>query len=293
MRASAALVETVSADRIRDELIKLVEQAPRPSVGFEIMRATGILPLILPELAEGIGVEQNQYHAYDVFGHGMATVDATLPGNLLLRLSALLHDIGKPRTKDGPHFYGHDLVGAEMARLAFERLHFNGDFAERSVRLIRNHMYQADPSVSPAALRRFIKRVGVDNLDLQFDLRAADIIGSGLPKRGPENEVFQAKVHAMLATQPPLSVKDLAVDGSDAIAALVASGRLPKGSRGGPEVGVLLKAILESVLDDPSLDRDGQLAAMEAFAKSEAATKAMFHRKPDGETVSDCQNGRC
>jgi len=266
MRAAAPLVETVSPERVRDELIKLIELAPKPSVGIGLMHDTGILSHVLPELSEGVGVEQNVYHAYDVFGHGLATVDATEPGDLLLRLSALLHDVGKPRTKDGPHFYRHETVGADMVRDLLVRLRFPGEIVDRAERLVRHHMYQADPASSPATIRRFINRVGVDNLALQFGIRAADIVGSGLPKRGPENELFEARVWEALNERPPLSVKDLAVNGGDAIAALVAAGRLPIGSRGGPQVGALLRAVLEAVLDDPSLGREEQLAVIASEA---------------------------
>ena len=274
MREAAPLVATVSPERVRDELIKLIELAPRPSAGFAIMRETGMLAYVLPELDEGAGVEQNVFHAFDVLGHGLATVDATPPGDLLLRISALLHDVGKPRTKDGPHFYRHEHVGADMVRELLLRLRFPGEIVERTERLVRQHMYQADPALSPAAIRRFINRVGIDNLELQFAVRAADIAGSGLPKRGPENEQFQERVWQTLAERPPLSVKDLAVSGADAIDALVAAGRLPRGSRGGPAVGILLRAVLEAVLDDPGLDREGQLAILHREAEAVAGQRA-------------------
>jgi putative nucleotidyltransferase with HDIG domain len=273
MRAAAPLVATVSAERVRDELIKLIELAPRPSAGFELMRETGLLPYVLPELAEGVGVEQNVYHAYDVFGHGLHTVDATPTGDLLLRVAALLHDVGKPRTKDGPHFYRHEVVGAEMVRELLERLRFPGETVERTERLVRQHMYHADPGAAPATLRRFINRIGTDNLAPQFALRAADIAGSGLPKRGPENEIFERRVWDTLEARPPLSVRDLAVNGADAIAALIQAGRLPTGSRGGPAVGRLLRAVLEAVLDDPNIGRQDQLALLKREASEVKATR--------------------
>jgi tRNA nucleotidyltransferase (CCA-adding enzyme) len=270
MRAAAHLVGTVSPERTRDELMKMLTLAARPSLGVEVMRAGGLLPYVLPELAEGIGIEQNEYHAFDVYRHGLATLDATPPGELLLRVSALLHDVGKPRTKDGPHFYRHEIVGEGLAHGLLERLRFPNEIVERAARLVRQHMYQADPELSPATLRRFIRRVGVDNLELQFALRDADVIGSGLPKRGDNNERFAERVRAILAEKPPLAVTDLAVTGSDAIAALTAAGKLPPGSRGGPAVGVVLRAVLERLLDDPHLGRDEQLVLIrEASAASE------------------------
>jgi poly(A) polymerase/tRNA nucleotidyltransferase (CCA-adding enzyme) len=261
MRAAAPLVATVSPERVRDELAKFVAGADRPSLGIEWMRLGGLLPLVLPEVAEGIGVEQNEFHAYDVYRHNLETMDAVPPGDLTLRLAALFHDVAKPRTKDGPHFYRHEIVGAEMAAGIAERLRLPNDMAGDVVRLVRHHMYAADPAQEPRTIRRFIRRVGVDLLERQFALRAADIRGSGLPKRGPENEQFQARVAEVLAERPALSVKDLAVGGNDAIAALVEAGRLPRGSRGGREVGVLLGRLLEFVTDDPERNERTRLLA--------------------------------
>jgi hypothetical protein len=134
-------------------------------------------------------------------------------------------------------------------------------------------MYHADPGAAPATLRRFINRIGTDNLAPQFALRAADIAGSGLPKRGPENEIFERRVWDTLEARPPLSVRDLAVSGADAIAALIQAGRLPTGSRGGPEVGRLLRAVLEAVLDDPNIGRQDQLTLLNREASEVEATR--------------------
>jgi len=255
MRAAAPLVSTVSAERVRDELTKLLVAADRPSVGIELMRETGLLEYVLPEVAEGIGVSQNRYHRYDVFVHGLATMDATPPGDLVLRLSALLHDVGKPRTKtveDGEgHFYRHELVGEEMAREILERLRFPNEVNSEVARLVRHHMYAADPELEARTLRRFVTRVGLDLVERQFALRHADIAGSGLPERGDSNERFEARVHSIIAERPPLGVHDLAIGGAEAIDALVAAGVLPRGSRGGPQVGRLLGKLLEAVLDAP------------------------------------------
>jgi hypothetical protein len=141
-------------------------------------------------------------------------------------------------------------------------------------------MYAADPALPDKTLRRFIRRVGPENVERQFALRAADIAGSGLPKRGEENELFQKRVRAVLADKPPLSVKDLSIGGADVIAVLQREGVLPAGSRGGPQVGRVLQRVLERVLDDPGLGRDEQLAIASEEAK-------MFH----GEPSATAQNG--
>jgi tRNA nucleotidyltransferase (CCA-adding enzyme) len=259
MRQAAPLVATVSAERVRDELIKLLGAA-RPSIGFEVMREGEILRYLLPELAEGIGIEQNEYHRYDVYEHTLKTLDAAPPDDLVVRLAALFHDVAKPRTKDGPHFYRHESVGASIARDVLARLRFSNEIVDRVGRLVQNHMYTADPARSPGSLRRFVRQVGVDNLSEQFALRAADIVGSGLPKRGGDNERFEAEVRRVLDERPPLSVKDLAVDGADVIAAAIAAGLLPRGSQGGPVVGAVLRALLDRVIDEPGLnDREALL----------------------------------
>jgi len=263
MRAAAPLVASVSAERVRDELAKFLEAAVVPSHGFELMREGGLLAIVLPEVAAGLDVPQNQYHAYDVYRHNLATLDATAPGDLVLRLSALLHDVAKPQTRTvdaaGAHFYGHENLGADVTSTLLERLRFPSEVVRDVAALVKHHMYVADPALEAKALRRFVRRVGVNALERQFALRAADIVGSGLPKRDDANERFEARVFAIVAERPPLGVRDLAIGGADAIVALVTAGRLPSGSRGGPEVGRALSAALEWVTDEPGRNDREQL----------------------------------
>jgi len=271
LRAAAPLVATVSAERIHDELVKLLEEAARPSIGFEVMREGGLLAVLFPEIAEGIGVEQNEYHAYDVYRHTLATLDATPSGNLALRLAALLHDVGKPRTKNGPHFYRHEILGEELARALLLRFRFSNEVIEDVAALVRHHMYAADPELADATLRRFVRRVGTDRLDDQFALRRADVAGSGLPKRG-ESDAFEGRVREIMAQKPPLTVKALAIDGAEVAEAAIARGLLPEGSRGGPIVGEVLRGLLERVIEHPEVNEpaalrhemEGLLAAREA-----------------------------
>jgi tRNA nucleotidyltransferase (CCA-adding enzyme) len=275
MKFAAPLVESVSPERVRDELIKLIEQAAKPSTGFELMREGGLLPFVLPEVAEGIGVAQNVYHAFDVYRHSLATLDATPPGDLVLRLAALLHDVGKPQTKsieDGPelaHFYRHELVGEVLARGLLDRLRFPTDTTRDVARLILNHMYSADPDAQAKTVRRFLQRITLELLDRQFALRAADITGSGLPKRGEGNEEFEARVRAVVAEKPALGVRDLAIGGNDVIAILTRAGKLMPGSRGGPAVGHILGQLLELVVDSPEANgREALLCRAEEIAST-------------------------
>jgi tRNA nucleotidyltransferase (CCA-adding enzyme) len=262
MRAAAPLASTVSGERIADELTKLLVRSRRPSLGFDILRETGVLAVLAPELVEGVGVEQNQWHAYDVWTHAMATLDAAPEGDLVLRLAALLHDVGKPRTKDGPHFYRHEQIGAEMTREVLRRLRFSNDVVDTTAHLVRSHMYAADPALSDAALRRAIRRVGVAHLTRVFALRHADIAGSGLPKRDDSNERFEARVWDEVAKEPAFSVADLAIGGEDVIEAFVRNGTAPAGFRGDARVGKVLHALFEQVTERPEGNERQTLLAL-------------------------------
>lgn len=250
MTEAAPLVTSVSAERIHDELVKLFT-ANKPSVGLELLRETGVLPYLWPELVEGVGVEQNEWHAYDVWRHSLATLDATSAGDLVLRLSALLHDVGKPRAKVGAHFYRHEIVGSEMARAMLERFRFSNEIIKTTEHLVRQHMYSADPELSDAGLRRFIRRIGPSNIEHLFALRHADIAGSGLPKRDGSNEAFEARARAELARKPAFSIRELVIGGDDVVAALVRRGEAPADFKGDARVGAALRWLFEQVTDEP------------------------------------------
>ena len=261
MRASAILVRTVSAERIADELTKLFRKAAKPSVGIEVLRTTGVLRELWPEVLEGVDVDQNEWHAYDVYRHNLVTLDAT-PPDLVLRIAALLHDVGKPRTKDGSHFYQHEHVGAEMAVAMLERFRFPRDVVDTVGHLVRSHMYAADPEMQPKTIRRFVNRIGVVHLDRLFALRHADIVGSGLPKRSDDNERFEARVAAILLESPPFTVRDLALTGEDVIDLLIDRGLAGAGFRGDRRVGATLSALFEEVVDDPALNERSRLVEL-------------------------------
>jgi len=251
MTEAAPLIESVSAERVQDELTKLIVAAQRPSLGLTLLRETGVLEHLWPELLEGIGVEQNEWHAYDVWRHLLETADASLPGDLTIRLAALLHDVGKPRTKEGPHFYRHEVVGADMTAAMLERYRFPAAVVRTAEHLVRHHMYSADPALTDAGLRRFIRRVEPENIERLFALRHADIAGSGLPKRSDDNERFEARVRAELTKERAFAVTDLAIGGDEVIAALQHRGEAPPGFTGDPRVGVALHWLFEKVTDEP------------------------------------------
>lgn len=276
MAEAAPLVTSVSAERVCDELTKLFTQAPRPSIGLELLRETGVLAYLWPELLEGVGVQQNEWHAYDVWDHGLATLDATPPGDLVLRLAALFHDVGKPRTKQGPHFYRHETTGAEMAHAMLGRFRFANGVIEATEHLVRQHMYVADPELSDAGLRRFIRRIQPEKLEHLFALRQADIAGSGLPKRDDGNERFEARVWDEIARKPAFSIGDLTIDGDDVMAALVRRGEAPSGFRGDERVGAALRWLFEQVTDEPEVnERTSLLHLLETYLDEAPVTSAL------------------
>lgn len=264
MRAASDRIASVAPERVADELSKLLIRSARPSVGIELLREVSALPSVLPELLEGWNVEQNEFHKYSVYEHSLVCCDAA-PKTLALRLAALLHDAGKPRTKEGPHFYRHEIVGEKMARAALTRLRFPNDLIDRVCGLIANHMYNSDEGLSDAAIRRFIRRVGTDRVDDMFELRHADVEASGLEPRNPEQQArFEARVHAQIASAPPFGIKDLAIDGAGVKAVMNELGLVDPNFEGDARVGAALRCCLEQVLDDP---RKNEAAALREIVR--------------------------
>lgn len=245
----------VAPERVRDELNKLLG-GRHPSDGFEWMRETGLLGLCLPELLEGYGLPQNRWHAYDVYTHILFVVDSAPADKRLVRLGALFHDIGKPRTRvvvegEGT-FYNHEVVGAEMTRQIMGRLRYSGQEIDAVVNLVRNHMFNYLPEWSDAAVRRLIRRVGPEALADLFDLRLADMQGHGPTHGFPVYlDELRERIDAILARQEALHIRDLAVDGNDVIAV--------RGVPPGKAVGESLKRLLDMVLEDPSLNERERL----------------------------------
>jgi tRNA nucleotidyltransferase (CCA-adding enzyme) len=258
--SAAGSLAKVSAERVHAELMKLLA-APRPSLGLRPMAESGILAVVLPELQAAVGHPQNKFHAYDVWEHTVRTVDAT-PGDAVRRLGALLHDVAKPRTAapkpDAPGeltFYRHDLVGADMAEAILRRLRASNDDRARVVSMVRHHMFWYTPEWTDAAVRRFVKSVGPDALPDLFALREGDVIGRGHGE-DPEGELgeLRARIDTVLREAQALSIGDLAITGADVMQALgVPPGRI---------VGDVLKALLERVIEDPTLNTRERLLAL-------------------------------
>jgi putative nucleotidyltransferase with HDIG domain len=248
IRSNAALVRHLSGERIAAELDKLLA-APRPSVGLGLMHETGLLGAISPELARQPGIAQNKVAGEDLWDHTLRTVDAAPAGRPVVRLAALLHDIGKPATFADGHFLGHDSVGAELADEFLERLRSPRAVRDRVVALVGQHMFGYEPNWSDAAIRRFIGKVralGPGALDELLALREADNVGSGLAAEAGLVHELRFRIRAELEAEVALDRHGLAVDGSDLIAEL--------GLSEGPLLGRVLDELVERVIADPSLN---------------------------------------
>lgn len=259
------ILARVSAERVRDELVKTL-QAPLPSTGLGLMKDTGILGVILPELLEGVGVAQGSLHCYDVFTHSLYACDAAPAESMLLRMAALFHDVGKPRVRGAdpegrPTFYEHERVSAVMAEQILLRLKLPNAVVKDVTHLIAHHMFNYQEEWSDAAVRRLIARVGEGKIGDIIALRRADQIGmcKENARAFPEGLAgFAARVSTVLAAGRAFTVRQMAADGDDIMSRL--------GLRPGPQVGIILEQLLQAVLDDPSLnEREKLLEIAEKF----------------------------
>lgn len=251
-------LEVIAKERIRDELAKMI-MTPRAAKGIIFLEELNILAYVLPELREGIGVDQNKHHVYTIFEHNVRSLDYAAKKNysLEVRMASLLHDIGKTRAKGGKGpdatFYQHEYVSAKMAAQALDRLRFPKEFIEKVAHLVRRHMFYYNVGeISDAGVRRFLVRVGPENIDDLLKVREADRIGSGVKKAVPyklRHLLFMIEK----VKHDPLSPKMLKINGEDVMSILHIAP--------GPRVGWLLGALLEEVLDDPTKNEHAYLAA--------------------------------
>ena len=242
----AGSIKFVSKERIRDELVKILA-SDKPSEGIRQLHECKLLQYILPELEEGLGVAQSRHHIYQVYEHNVLTLKNCPSPKWQVRLAALLHDIGKPKTRkiigEIATFYNHEYVGAKMVARIMDRLKFSNDDSIQVVNLVKNHMfYYQVGEVTAASVRRLIVKVGRENLQDLIHLRMADRVGSGTPKALPYK--LQHLQYMMEKVQnDPISVKMLKINGNDLL-----SEKILEPS---PKMGAVLDVLLSEVLEDP------------------------------------------
>lgn len=247
-----ALIEKVSWERIRDELLKILS-SQTPDTGITLLDDAKLLAYILPELIKGKGVSQERpgrHHVNDVYTHNLLALHHTPSTDPIVRLATLLHDVGKPDVAQADEnglviFHNHEVVGAKIVHAIAERLRLSKKQKEKIVTLVRWHMFSVDETVTEHAVRKFLRRVGVENVSDMIDLRIGDRLGSGT-QTAESWRLIRFKDMIEKELNPPFSVNDLAIDGTDIMKEL--------NIKPGPQVGTLLHQLFDEVDADLSLN---------------------------------------
>lgn len=260
-------ISSISVERFRDELIKLLK-SEKPSKGILEMEETGILKMFIPELLTGRNCTQKDdrgFHIFDVMDHNIYACDGANRAKILVRIAALFHDIGKAevRTEHNEngmqvfHFYNHEKASSKITRKIMMRLKFSNAEIEHVCLLIENHMFHYEPNWSDAAVRRLLVKIGTENVSDLIDLRLADMYGKynqdvRLHDSAACNLLIelQDRINKICKEKNALSLKDLAVNGKDLIAAGIPAGK---------QLGAILNHLMECVLEDPEMNTKEKL----------------------------------
>ncbi|MDR2445120.1 MAG: HD domain-containing protein [Spirochaetaceae bacterium] len=257
-----AMISPVSMERVKAEFDKIIA-SQKPSSALLHMERCGLLPIVLPELMRCRGVEQKGYHRFDVLTHSLLACDyaARSAYKQTVRLAALFHDLGKPvSAKLGDNgvwtFHNHEILSADITRDLMTRLRYSNADIDETVHLVRLHMFNYTDSWGAGAVRRFVRRVGEENLQALFDLRRSDSFGMFGVEPSPLLLLnFRHRIDSVLAAGRALSLKDLAVNGRDLIEAGIPPGK---------KLGLILHNLLEAVLEDPEMNSKEKLLEMTA-----------------------------
>lgn len=245
----AGLLNNIANERIRDELYKILA-SEYPYEGIMLLKNTGLLHYILPELLEGIGISQarpGRHHKDDVFTHNVLALKYCPSTDPIVRFATLIHDVGKSRSANVDSqgfiiFYNHEIIGAKMAYEICQRLHFSKYNRTRVTKLIRWHMFTVDEHITDGAVRRFIRRIGVENVHDMMDLRVGDRLGGGTQTAESWRlKLFKKRVASELAPAP-FSIRDLEINGNDIMNAFHI--------KPGKQIGVILQQLFEECEED-------------------------------------------
>ncbi len=259
IKKNAQLLSFISKERIRDELMKII-MSPQGARGIETLRKLGLLKHIVPELEEGFGVGQNKHHIYQIYQHVLLSLNYACRNNFskYVRLTALFHDIGKPKVKEGKGpqatFYNHEVVGAKMTYQILRRLRFPQKDIKKITKLVRYHLfyYNVD-EVSASSVRRLLRKVGREDIKELLQVRMSDRIGSAVPKAEPY-KLRHLKYMFEKVSKDPISVQMLKIDGGEVMKILKINP--------GPTIGCVLDVLLSEVLADPKRNKKDHLKKM-------------------------------
>ena len=244
IKANSADLEKISKERIRDELFKILS-SERPTEGIELLDETNLLRFVIPELLQTKNVKQGGRHKYDVWRHSLESLRECPSTDPLVRLATLLHDIGKPKTmrQQGPRgvtFYGHEVVGAHIGNRIADRLRLSKKQKNLLFTLVRWHMFTYNPEMTDSAIKRFIRRVSLENINHMMNLRIGDRKGGGSKATSWRLRELQQRIGENL--YEPMSIKDLKISGTDIMKLL--------DIKPGPIIGDILEELFELVMDD-------------------------------------------
>lgn len=260
MRDQARFLKDISAERICTELTKMLvsDHPERLEEAYEL----GLTQVFLPEFDTMMQTPQNNpYHLYDVGHHTLKVMEA-VPATTVLRYTALFHDIGKPECKTTDdngvdHFYGHPEASAKLAETIMRRLKMDNDTIEQVCRLVRNHDYGLSgkgPGIK--SFRKFIAQLGAEYFEDYLAIRKGDMAGQSdcnLEQRKYVIAHMQEMYAEIMEHKQCLKMSELAVGGKDLI---------ELGVKPGPDMGRILKDLLNRVLDTPELNTREQLLAI-------------------------------
>lgn len=259
IKTHASLINKIAKERVRDELLKIIA-APKAHEGIILLKESGLLVEIIPELEKTFGVEQkspNRHHIYDVGTHCLKSLENCKSTDPIVRFATLIHDIGKPQTykklEDGTiTFYNHELVSAKIAKNISVRLKLSKDDSEKLYRLVRWHQFSVNEDQTDSALRRFIVNVGKENVDDMLLLRVGDRLGGGASETSWRLEEFKKRL--VEVQKQPFTVKDLKITGIDVMDKL--------NIKPGPRVGEILQELFVKV-EDKKIENDREALLLE------------------------------
>ena len=243
IKANASSLQQISAERIHDELLRILT-APFAADGMLLLKNTGLLKEIIPELDAAFVIGQKspkRHHIYDVGTHSIMALKNCPSKDPVVRLATLLHDIGKVRTYklvgDVVTFYNHEIVSTKMAKIILTRLKFSRKDTDKILTLIRWHQFTVDERQTDSALRRFIVHIGKENIEDMLALRIGDRLGGGATETSWRLELFKKRLEEV--QKQPFSVTDLKINGNDVMKVL--------NVKPGPIIGKLLNQLFTEV----------------------------------------------
>lgn len=251
IKQDSTLIEHISKERVQIELLRILK-SKNAYDGIMLLYTSGLLKYIIPELVDGVGMSQSRpgrHHTDDVFTHNVLSLKYCPSNDPIVKFATLIHDIGKPKAmkKDKENlviFHNHEVIGAKIAAKICDRLRFSKKDKEKVINLIRWHMFSVNENLTDAGVRRFIRRIGVENVKDMMDLRVGDRLGGGTQTAESWRlKLFKQKIEEQLKPAP-FSINDLAIDGNDIMKLLQI--------KPGPKVGDILQKLFEEVDEDLS-----------------------------------------